>query len=143
MKIGKTKNEDNGNNIIISIIIFVLINVIASPFLIYWFNSIEYEFNAKVEQCHSMLDNYNDKLPDLINLERTYTDRSSIDNSYYLRECRKIINNPDFFIIGKYLLFIFSMILFEILIILISVLYYSLTKEDNNKNKYDDDEHYY
>ncbi len=110
----------------IALVIQALISV---PIGNHLHRGVVYEFNAEVTQCKSALENYNDKLPDLINYERTNTDNMAINNQYTLRKCRKVIRNPDHYLKSRYIGFwtgvvlinIFCMLILNLISILIAI----------------------
>lgn len=71
----------------------------------YGYKGIEIKGQAHLDQCKIMIDNLEDKLPDLINYERTNTDSLQIISSYSLEKCKANLSNTDYYFQGKHLEF--------------------------------------
>ncbi len=80
-------------------------------FFEYFHGNVRLEYEADVQQCQAIIDELNDKEIDLINYERKNTDDRQIDDKNKLSECRKLLENPDRFVKGRYIEFWFGFIL--------------------------------
>ncbi len=103
--------------LVMGLIILVLFLAAWVPISMYEYKGVPYAYQAEIDQCESAIENYNDKLPDLINYERTNTDNNAFDNDYELERCRKIIDQPNHYIKGKYISFWIGTIIIGILLL--------------------------
>ncbi len=134
------ENKEKGVVAVLVIGLLLILQIVISvPVTSYFYKGVGYEFNAKVEQCESALENYNDKETDFINYERTNTDNMALDNEFELRRCRKIINNPKHYVKGEYLGFlagaIYSNFLVLVFIVLLGALAWCLCPESKAQRK--------
>ncbi len=116
-----------GNKLVlILVLIFVIVLLINIPIVSYLHRSVGYNFQAKVDQCQSALDNYDDKLPDLINYERTNTDNNAINSLDDFKDCRAITQHPEHYIRGQYIGFWVTVIIANVFILAFIAIFGSL-----------------